>query len=79
MPFIRNVRVVPIINGSVVKYDYLDKGGEGPFAHREFIGTRKEAFSDDAKAMKRARELANADNNLDTHTEEKGGSAHKAE
>jgi len=77
MPFIRNVRLVPIINGSVVKYDYLDKDGSGPFSHREFVGVRKEAFSDDAKAMKRARELADAENNLDTLTEEKGNSGHK--
>jgi len=66
MPFLRQVRLFPAINGSVVKYDYFDKTDQ--FGNMEFISTFKEIFEDDSDAIKRTRELFEAKNNLDTHS-----------
>lgn len=67
MPWIKNVEVKPVGGGSIVKYDYLDKGGDA-MDHMHVLSTPKLVFESDDKAMKFARALTNNKTNLDFFT-----------
>lgn len=76
MPFIKNVRMKPIIDGFVIKYDYFDKGADIHDSLR-FVSTVEESETNGAKAIKRLEELRDSDENLDFSVAIPKGSSHK--
>lgn len=64
MPFIKNVRLVPAVDGFVIKYDYFDKGSD-MHDNLRFVSTVKEVETNDSKAIKRVKELRDSEENLD--------------
>lgn len=65
MPFIRNVRLRPAIDGFIIKYDYFDKPGGDIHDSMRFVSTVEEVEKDSKKAIKRIEELRDSENNLD--------------
>ena len=68
MPFIKEVALKPVINGFLIKYEYLDKETDDDHSSIRFINDVKETFTTPEDAMARAIELSKAKNNLDFYT-----------
>ena len=67
MPWIKNVEVRPVGGGSIVQYDYLDRGSDS-MDHMHVLSSPRVVFTEDKKAMEFARALTNNKTNLDFFT-----------
>ena len=64
MPWIKNVEVRPVGGGSIVQYDYLDRGSDS-LDHMHVLSSPRVVFTEDKKAIEFARALTNNKTNLD--------------